>query len=531
MLGKTYILSLLFFSSLIGYGQLYLPQSDYYINEVDRILITDSVTSNFYNSHLSIRPILDKRTATKVLYQSDGKFYYWITQKLFKENFIIFKGEGFWCSIDPIIDLEMGSDLALDSLQRMYWNTRGLRVQAKFLEKIAFTSSFYENQAIVPFYQANYFDNHGEFFPNGDTTKYIQNNATVPGYSRTKPFKQKNGYDFTNAEGTLSYVPNKFVNIQLGNGNQFIGNGYRSLLLSDYSSNYPFGKIETNLFNGRVQYNIIYAVHQNLYRIIEYTTPEATFERKIGTYHYLDIAINKNIEIGLFEGTHWKRSDSLGTVSTNPLFLNPIIGGNTLIKGFEAKGFYAILGLNLTARIGKQRLYSQLVVDKAKIAGFQIGIKTYNLLTPQLDVGVEYNQVKLNTYLSGEKRYNYSHYNLPLAHPFVAGFNELLINVSYQYKRFFVKNQLTYAKRIQNDSTAVGNNILQPKRNAPTSFNQNVFTLYNQLEIGYRFNKHYNLEAVLGHLYRNKTQPTPNPVTNYTYIGIRTRLKNKTLNF
>lgn len=474
---------------------------------------------------------MDKRTSTNKLYQSDGKFYYWITQKLFKENFLIFEGKDFWCSVDPIVDLEFGSDLSLDSLERMYWNTRGLRVQAKFFNKVGFTSTFHENQAVVPFYQSSYFEDHGEFFPGSTGTSYIQTNAVIPGYARTKPFKQKNGYDFGNAQGTVSYVPNANLNFQIGNGNQFIGNGYRSLLLSSYAVNYPFGKIEANLLNGRIQYNAIYAIHQNLYRLGTYTTPEATFERKIGTYHYLDFAVNENLQIGLFEGSHFKRSDSLGTTQPDFLFANPILGVNTLVNGFENEGFYSILGINTSFSFGGNRIYGQVVIDKSKIAGTQLGIKAYNLIFPNLDFSAEYNYVQLNTYLSTEKRYNYSHYNLPLAHPLVAGFNELTLNLYYQHKRFFVQNRFTYSKRIKNDSIKIGNNILEPSRDVPNELNYNQFVVYNRFEIGYRFNKNYNLEAVFGHSYRNETQPTQNPITNYTYIGIRTRLKNKTLDF
>ncbi len=512
-------------------AQLYIPNVDYYNGELNRVFLTDSANQTYYNSHLSLKPVLDKRTNPYKLYKSEGKFYYWITQKLFKENFIIFEGEDFWCSIDPIVDLELGSDLALDSLQRMYWNTRGLRVQARFFNKVAFSTSFYENQAVVPFYQQNYFDSNGEFFPNSNGTSYTQNNAVIPGYARTKPFKQSNGYDFAFAEGAVSFVPNKWVNFQFGNGNQFIGNGYRSLLLSDFTVNYPFGKIETNFFNGRVQYNLIYAVHQNLFRISTFSTPEATYERKIGTYHYLDVAVTKHLQLGIFEGSQWRRTDSAGTVKPDLLLFNPLIGSNTAIKGFEADGYYSILGLNATLTFGKNRFYGQAVLDKARLTAFQIGLKAYDLLTSNLDVGLEYNHADLNTYLSAQQRFNYSHYNLPLAHPLTAGFDELIVKLSYQKNRFFATNQTTYSKRIQNDSTAIGNAILGTKVTASTPFNRAQFIVYNQLEIGYRFNKNYNLEAVIGYLYRNETQPTPNPLTNYTYIGVRTRLRNKTLNF
>lgn len=339
-----FLLACLHISS--AFGQLYLPLNAYYQNEVERQFLTDSA-STLSNAHLSMKPILDKRTNAENIYQSQGKHYYWITQKIFKENFIVFEGADFWCSIDPILDLELGSDFSADSLERLYWNTRGIRIQGKFFDQVGFSTVIYENQAILPLYQRTYADDHGEFFPNSILTQYQQNNAIIPGYARTKPFKT-NGYDFGFAEGYVHYSPSKHFNIQLGNGNHFIGNGYRSLLLSDFTTNYPFLKLETNLWEDRIQYNTIYALHQNPYRLVLYTTPEATYERKIGTYHYLDFAISKNLQIGLFEGNQWRLVDSLGSHQPNYLFLNPVPFVSSLIKQNDSTGFSSIMGINLS---------------------------------------------------------------------------------------------------------------------------------------------------------------------------------------
>lgn len=528
---KLHILLITLLFGCIGRSQLYLPLTTFYTNNIEENAFADTnFNDTYYKEHLSLKPILDQRTDTDVLYNKEGKHYYWITQKLFKENFIVFEGDGFWVSIDPILDLELGIDLAADSLSRLYWNTRGIRIQGKFMDKVGFTTSIYENQAFVPDYQANYADNHGEFFPNSLNTKYIQNNAVIAGYARTKPFKNT-GYDFAFAEGNVSYVPNKFINFQLGNGNHFVGNGYRSLLLSDFAVNYPFAKIEANLMNGRLQYNAIYALHQNLYRLTEFTTPEATYEKKIGTYHYLDFAVTKNLQIGLFEGSVWRRVDSLGSHKPDALLTNPIILINTAAKGFDNDGFHSIIGLNAGYDIGNHGFYGQAVFDNGQLGGYQLGYKFYQLINGRLDGGIEYNHVELNTYLSADRRYNYSHYNLPLAHPFVNGFDELSINLTYQENGVFMRNRFSFSQRVQNDSMNIGNNILLPfSTNEPTD-NRTAIVIYNQLELGYRFNKRNNLQVFVGHLYRNETQPTENPVTNYTYLGVRTRLKNKYLDF
>lgn len=526
---RVLICTLIFtgFFAFTGKAQFYFPNEQYYTGEIDRFFLKDSA-KNYTNSHLSIRPILDKRTNCDSIYYKNSKHYYWITQKIFKENFLIFKGEDFWCSVDPVIDLEGGADFAADSLDLLYWNTRGLRVQAKFLGKISFSTLFYENQALLPQYVSNFVDAHGEYRVSGNT--YTQENAVIPGYARTKPFKTT-GYDFAFAEGNVSIVPNKWVNFQFGNGNQFIGNGSRSLLLSDFTVNYPFAKVETNLWNGRIQYNAIYAVHQNLYRIPFFESVEASFERKIGTYHYLDVAITPNFQVGLFEGAVWKRTDSLGTHTPNWLFLNPVPFVNGAVMAKQTAGYNAVFGMNLTYTFLNSRAYGQIVLDQGKFGGAQLGLKSYNLFVPNLDLQVEFNHSPLKTYLAEDKRYNYSHYNLPLAHPLTSGFNESILALSYQYKGFFVTNRTTFYNQKYNDSLPSGIDILNDQLNTSMGANTERNVLLNNLEIGYRFNKNYNLQAVIGWQYRQEQTPGNRDLTSYVYGGIRTRIRNKTLDF
>ncbi len=513
-------------------AQLYFPNENFYNSEIERLnLSNDSV--NFYQKHLSIKPILDKKTNSEAIYQTEGKYYYWITQKLFKENFLVFKGDDFWVAVDPIVDVQLGTDLAEDTLRKLYWNTRGVRVQAKFYDKVAFTTSVYESQAIVPTYQADFFDANGEYHPSGNSYKQV--NAFVPMYARTKPFKV-NGYDFAFATGQLSIVPTKWLNFQLGNGNQFIGDGYRSLFLSGFSGNYPFFKTEFLAFNGRLQYNVIYALLTNPYRLKYFTTPESTYERKIGVFHHLDYTVTKRLNISLFEGSNWRNTDSTGTHQPDFLFANPIIGLNSILKGTKNNGYNSIFGVGASYNLPKLfnikgKIYTQLLIDNNIISASQIGFKLYNLFIPKLDFRAEYNTLIVNSYLSHEKRYNYTHNNLSLAHPLGGGTKELIGILNYQYKRFFASNKTVYYAHLKNDYYNVGAEFDQPLTpwGYTTSYYKKVFI--NRFEIGYRMNKNYNLQVALGYLYRNEIVKSTHKETNYIYFAIRTKLFNKTLDW
>ena len=57
------------------------------------------------------------------------------------------------------------------------------------------------------------------------------------------------GKDYSSVSAYISYSPWSFLNIQAGHGKHFIGNGYRSLLLSDNAFNYPYLKLLFNYLN------------------------------------------------------------------------------------------------------------------------------------------------------------------------------------------------------------------------------------------------------------------------------------------
>ncbi len=508
-------------------GQLNLPNTVYYNQWIDQLGIEDSLRS-YFQTHTSFKPVNDQKTNPQQIFAISKDRQSWFSRKLFNEHFLTFEGRDYWVAIDPVVDLEAGVDRGNGATKNLFWNTRGIRIQAKFFENFGIETKVYENQAILLDYQEDYVDRHGEFVPVLNNTIYKQQNGMVPGYSRTKPFGD-NGYDFAFAEGYLSYSPADWVNVQLGNGNQFIGQGHRSLLLSDFTGNYPFLKPELFAFKGRLQYTMTFAALQNLYRLPFHSTPEANFERNRGTFHYLEYALTKQLQIGIFEGTVWKKLDSAQAYSATPLFFNPVIGSNSLINQTSDLGYNAIFGVNAVYSFAQGIAYGQLVVDQSTISGYQAGLKWYNLLVKNLNFRIEYNQVDPNSYLSGDKRLNYGHSNLPLAHPYGAGFKEGILQLNYSLNSFFVSNHFVYSERVQSDSLNVGVSILLPESGHLIDPNVNV--VLNQFELGYRFNKNYNLQLYLGYLYRREISAQSQRETDYIYFGVRTKIKNKTLDW
>ena len=61
---------------------------------------------------------------------------------------------------------------------------------------------------------------------------------------------------FSDIRGRISYSPNSLFNFQIGLDHNFIGEGCRSLFLSDYGKPYPFGQLRVKFW--RLEYLVLY---------------------------------------------------------------------------------------------------------------------------------------------------------------------------------------------------------------------------------------------------------------------------------
>jgi len=91
------------------------------------------------------------------------------------------------------------------------------------------------------------------------------------------------------------------MNFQFGNGKLFIGDGYRSVLLSDNSFSFPHLRFTGSFLKGRMQYTVVHAALQNMIRMREFSSPEGLFEKKAASFMYLSFQVNKKLQLGLFE--------------------------------------------------------------------------------------------------------------------------------------------------------------------------------------------------------------------------------------
>ena len=355
-----------------------------------------------------------------------------------------------------------------------------------------------------------------------------------------------NKYSFTNLTGSVSYSPKSFINFQLGKDKMFIGDGYRSLLLSDAANNYPYFKTTINIW--KLQYSSWYSWFYDVYNS---NGLQSQFKNKFGTFHYLSWNATKNFNISAFENIIWQGTDSTRSRGFDPNYLNPLIFYRPVEYSLGSSD-NAMLGMNMSLKLCKSlKLYGQLVMDEfllkevlarkgwwANKQGFQVGAKYIDAFgIKKLSLQGEFNYVRPYTYTHGTSQQSYSHFNQPLAHPFGANFYEALGIITYKHHRYRLELKGNYAIIGKDSSWSASSNVGQNIFLSYTTHNKNegnyvgqgIKTTFMQAELKYTYYliPNINLRIEAGCIQRSFTnergfiRQTP-----FIYAGIKTSLYN-----
>lgn len=467
-------------------------------------------------SQQGMRPFLESRIdLTKTFgYKKDtSKYYYKASVKLFRDNLFIVDQPGFYVTIDPLLDVGLGHDYSdtteLQDTALIFNNTRGVRMAGDIGKRVSFESSIYENQTRFPAYM----------------TEYVNARGVVPGEGRIKPFKN-GAFDYSSSHGWVSVTPIDQLNLQVGHGKNFIGHGYRSMLLSDNTSNYPYLKAQYTGFDDKLQYTWIYAGLQTLERLPLGEVPESLFKRKSASFYYLSYSPHPMIEVGLFEGMVWQRWDTTGTLPLKGEMFIPLIGVNSGLFGLDNVN-NSVLGLNIRLNPLKGTvLYGQILTDdfSNKLA-YQIGARQFNVLFKNLHLQAEYNRATAETYSATQGFQSYTHMNQSLAHPSGSEFEEVVGIVNYRYKSFFTQVK---AHMIRHEESQLGE---------PAEFVEHVGLLgvsqTNVLDtqIGIYVNPKTSLNVAIGFIHRYWKIAEIDHRTDWFYFTLRTSLFNKYYDF
>lgn len=496
----------------------------------------------------------NNHTASKPYSYSDVNRYYdlekaylaikknkssWFGKKLWNESTVQIQGEDYWFTLNPILDLQLGYSHN-DNVDYTYVNTRGLRLEGGFLNKLHFSTTIYESQGRF----ADYFNGYAESIrPSGG------NPAVIPGIGIAKSFKT-DSYDFPLAEANLSYAPSKFIDLNLGYGRNFIGDGYRSLLLGDGASPYPYFKMNTTFW--KIKYT-------NVYTWMKDIRPDATIDGTYGTKfsaaHYLSMNLTKHWNIGLFESVVWAKDNNRGFDMS---FVNPIIFYRSVEFASSSRSGNALLALTSKYKFSNNvNIYGQYLLDefsmndmksgdqswKNKFA-YQLGVKYYNAFNvDNLLVQAEYNHVRPYVYSHSNPKTNYAHNNQSIGHNWGGNFRELLLIGRYTHGRYFADAKFTFGEKgfdfntTENSYNYGGDIFANYNENRP--FNVGVKPgqgnttkiFFSDIQAGYLVNPATNLKLYVSYIYRS-FQPKQDVAsvfgenTSWFSIGLRSDVFN-----
>lgn len=509
------------------------------ITPVDTVKPTEEPTSVACPMQTSFRPIMEQGHGLRQYYNyhnrqpmryrkyRDKGALAWIGRYHRENSFLQVERNAngdiplFRLYIDPMLNLQYFST---DDTGKAYVNSRGIIARGDIGTKVSFETSFWENQAFLPAYQDSFALTYG----------------IIPGMGRWKKFKNT-GYDYAMASGNISWSVCKYFNVQVGSGKHFVGDGTRSLILSDNSFNYPYAKF-TGWFgpNKNMQYTVMYASLMNL-TDGGVTTPAGTerlFQKKSMVTHHFAYRFLRTFEVSVFQGAIFEHADSTNRQHLNFWYYNPVMFASMAKYGLKDTNNY-LLGFTFRADLFRTAtVYGQFVADElgsgnhAK-TGFQIGARYFNAFTVKhLHLRIEYNKVNPFTYAHEDALQAWTHYNQALAHPLGAGFSEVNATVYYKFRDFFFSGN--YFVATTNVDSAYGNagqNIFKSDAVVNTALSTPATLSTLDVHVGWMISYASNLNLSVGYKTR-KIESNGNPAsTSLVYVSLRTSLTNQSFDF
>jgi hypothetical protein len=323
----------------------------------------------------------------------------------------------FFLSVNPVIQLQAGVES--DSDEFLFLNARGIVARGLIAKRIGFQTYLVENQE------------RGPAFVRDRISQY----RAVPGAGFYKSFKST-GVDYFDARGSVNVNVAKYLDIQFGYDKQQLGNGYRSLYLSEYGNSFLF--LNLNLRVWRLNY---VAKTMELTAQFRRGSTDSLFPKKYMAIHHISFNAPKWLTVGLFEGVVFNRVNQFEFSYLNPIiFLRPMEQNNGSADN-------AFVGVDLKANIARRfQLYTQVLFDEFKLDeirsgdgwwankwALQFGGKYIDAFgVKNLDLQAEVNLVRPFTYAHNDTVANYTHYNQPLAYPLMSNVRELVGIVRYQ---------------------------------------------------------------------------------------------------
>ncbi len=333
-----------------------------------------------------------------------------------KPNLLEVNVKDFFLAVNPVLSFQYNNET--NNNETLFYNKRGITARGMIANRIGFSTTITDNQERGP-----------QFFQSR-VNKY----KAVPGVGFYKDFKTT-AFDYFDARGYITFNATKYIDIQFGYDKNFIGNGYRSLFLSDFGDSYLFLKLNTRIWKFNYE-NIFMELMPQFVK-----GGDNLLDRKYAAMHHLSMNVTKWLNVGLFEGVIFGRKNRFDFE-----YLNPIIFLRH-IEGTLGSPDNTVAGIDFKTNVAHHfQFYGQLLLDEfianeitknngywANKFAYQLGgkyVDAFNL--KNLDLQFEINRARPFTYSHSDSVANYTHYNQPLAHPLGANFQEFIGILKYQ---------------------------------------------------------------------------------------------------
>ena len=378
-----------------------------------------------------------------------------------KANFYEVEDKDFFLVVDPVIQQTQSYESS--NKQRVFLNSKGLTLRGMIAGKLGFSAYLTDNQERGP----GYFQQRVAEFD------------AVPGAGYFKSFK-KTAFDYFDNRASIYFNTWKYVDWQFGYDKNFIGNGYRSLFLSDYSAPYLFLKFNTRIWKLNYQTIFMELISQHN------THTDYQYPKKYGVVHHLNINATPWLNVGLYENVIFSRADHYDFS-----YLNPVI---FLVSAQQQNGSpdKTTAGIDWKVNAGHAiQFYGQLVINEfilhqilhygsgywANKQGLQLGLKYVDAFNVKnLDLQFEGNLMRPFTYQHDDTVSNFSHYNQPLAHPLGANFDEFIAIAHYQptYRWNLEGKIIYYRQGLDSAGVNFGGNIFENYINRPRDYDFHI---------------------------------------------------------
>jgi hypothetical protein len=495
------------FSYAPAYNQVFLP-----LNNDFNYYIQQAVTYN-NQFHSAIRPY-----NLEGLILDTSKLQPLLNYSFFNQNNKI--------SVLPIVESSL---LVSDKKNHYVGLSAGAAMKFKFGERW--------------YLQVNVFENLDQFPP--FINEKIDSNKVVPHYGR---YMANFGsfYSIPQINGFLNYSASQYISLAVGQDKFFLGDGYRSLFLSDNSAPFPFARLVVQAW--RIKYLAMLAKIDD----VESYSGNSSFQEKFAVMHFLSYNITDRINIGFFEAIIWRGRDTATDRGVELNYLNPVIYFRPVEFSMNSPDNANIGGSFKFRVFSRTFIYGQLFLDDFIVKefrankgwwgnkyGIQGGIKSFGAFgINNLFMQAEINTVQPYTYSHESSLTNYGHYYQPLAHPLGANFREL-IGIARYNKGKWALTEKAIAARYGEDFNNISYgmdiyktyNLIQGPYGNKIEQGLKTNSFINETSIGYILKPSWNMNISAGYRYNYKKNLNEFQSDNYFFIAISTLLYNNDVDY